>query len=134
MHGFCELSEAPSRANIISPGGIDMTLKEIINKCDTLSIHEERCLNDEFCELVFYTKETDEWNRVFADILGPAIKPAGAKPTEDDQYLTKDYGGIWDHQTLFKKEFDGVTVIAMFWPWQDGIHTTAKMALTRKQN
>ena len=110
-----------------------MILREIIKKCDTLSIYEERCITDEFCELVFYNKDTDEWNNIFADILGHAIKPAGIKPTKDDQYLTKEYGGTWFDQTLFKKEFDDVTVIAMFWPWQDGIHTTLKMALLKKR-
>ena len=110
-----------------------MTLKEIIEKCGTVSICEERCMNDEFCELVFYNKDTGEWTRIVAAILGHAIKPAGVEPTTDDQYLTKDYGGIWSDQTLFRKEFDDGTVIAMFWPWQDGIHTTLKMYLFKKR-
>ena len=109
-----------------------MKLKEIIKKCGTLRIYEERCVTDEFYEIVFSNEDTDEWNKRFADILGHAIKPAGIQPTKDDQYLTKDYGGIWLEQTLFRREFDDGTVIAMFWPWQDGIHTTLKMALLKK--
>jgi hypothetical protein len=108
-----------------------MTLKEIINNFDTLSVYEERRMGDEFCELVFYNKDIDKWNTLFADILGHAVKPAGVEPTEDDQYLTRDYGGTWFDQTVFRKEFDDVTVLAMFWPWQDGVHTTLKMALLR---
>jgi hypothetical protein len=106
-----------------------MTLREIIEKCSTLSVHEERCLNDEYGELVFYNREIDEWKKILADIFGPAIKPAGVKPTQDDLHLTKEYGGVWVDQTLFKKEFDDYTVIAMFWPWGNNIHTTLKMAL-----
>ena len=109
-----------------------MKLREIIKKCGALSIYEKRCITDEFCELVFNNKDKDGWNKIFTDILGHAIKPAGIEPTKEDQYLTKDYGGTWFDQTLFKKEFDDVTVIAMFWPWQDGIHTTLKMALLQK--
>ena len=109
-----------------------MTLKEIIEKCGRLSVREKRCITDEYGELVFYNREIDEWNKTFADIFGPAIKPAGSKPTEDDLDLTRDYGGIWIDQTLFRKNFDGVTIIAMFWPWQDAIHTTLKMALVEK--
>lgn len=109
-----------------------MKLKEIIEKCSMLSVYEKRCITDEYNEVVFYNKEIDEWNKVFADILGPAIKPTGVKPTKDDIHVTKDYGGIWINQTLFKKEFDDVTVIAMFWPWQDDIRTTLKMALIKK--
>jgi hypothetical protein len=108
-----------------------MTLKEIIKKCGTLSIAEARRNSDTYCELVFYSKDTEEWNRIFADILGHAVKPAGKEPTEDDQYLTKDYGGTWINQTVFTRKFDDGTVIAMFWPWQDGTHTTLKMALLR---
>ena len=110
-----------------------MTLKEIIEKCGTLPTCEERCIGDEFCEIVFYSKDTDEWNKIVADFLGHAIKPAGMEPTEDDRYLTRDYGGTWPNQTVFKKDFGDVTVIAMFWPWQDGIHTTLKIALSKKR-
>lgn len=103
-----------------------------MKKCRPLSIFELRRNSDEFCELVFYNKDIDEWNEIFADILGHAIKPPGVEPTEDDQCLTKDYGGTWFDQTVFRKEFDDVTVIAMFWPWQDSTHTTLKMALLKK--
>ena len=109
-----------------------MTLKEIIEKCNILSVHDKRIISDEYNELVFYNKEIDKWNKIFVDILGPAIKPAGVEPTKDDLQLTKDYGGIYDNQTLFKKEFDDVIVIAMFWPWGDDTHTTLKIALFKK--
>jgi hypothetical protein len=79
-----------------------MTLHEIIDKCSTLGVYEERCITDEYGELVFYNGEIDEWKKMLADIFGPAIKPAGVKPTKDDLHLTKDYGGIRVDQTLFK--------------------------------
>lgn len=109
-----------------------MTLREIIERCRMLGVDEERRDSDAYHELVFYKEEIDEWNKVLADILGPAIKPAGAKPSKDHRRLTKEYGGIWAGQTLFKKDFDDVTVIAMFWPWQDRTHVTLKMALLEK--
>ena len=34
-------------------------------------------------------------------------------------------------QTLFKKDFEGHSIIAMFWPWQDQAHTTLKIALLK---
>ncbi len=105
-----------------------MTLREIIGKCSTLPVYEERCITDEYGELVFYNREVDEWKKILADIFGPAIKPAGVEPTKDDLHLTKEYGGIWVDQTLFKREFGDYTVIAMFWPWGNNIHTTLKMA------
>ncbi|MDB4349505.1 hypothetical protein OAA99_00965 [Omnitrophica bacterium] len=111
---------------------MDMILEKIIKRCDALSVYEERCASDEYYEIVFYTKDTDEWNKIFINVFGHPIKPAGARPTKHDLRLTKNYKGVYDNQTLFKKEFDDVTVIAMFWPWEDGNFTTLKMAVLRK--
>jgi len=109
-----------------------MTLKEIIGKCNRLGVYDTRYFTDEYIELVFYNKEINEWNRVFAEILSPAIKPPGIKPTQDDLRLTENYGGIWGNQTLFKKDFDNATIISMFWPWQDNVHITLKTVLVKK--
>ena len=109
-------------------------LKDIIAKCNGLEIYENRSLSDEYCELVFLSKDNEKWNKVFVDILGPAIKPTDAKPAKDDLQLTKDYGGIQDDQTLFKKKYADKTLIAMLWPWQSGTYTTLKLILLNKKN
>lgn len=109
-----------------------MRLKEIVEKCSKLGVDEQRCVSDEYAELVFFNKEIEQWHKILIDALGPAIKPPGAQPTEEDLRLTKDYGGIHDNQTLFKKEFDDSIAIAMLWPWQDETHTTLKIALLKK--
>ncbi len=110
-----------------------MTLKEILDKCRALDVYMQRRISEEYSELVFFNRDTEQWNKILTDVLGPAIKPVGAPPTEVDLRLTKAYGGISDHQTLFKKEFDGIVVIAMFWPWQDNERTTLKMVHFEKQ-
>ena len=107
-------------------------LKTIIEKCNALQIYEKRDINDGYCELVFDNKEIDKLEKILIEILGTATKPPGTKPTKEDIKLTKDYGGIHDNQTLFKKTFDETTVIAMLWPWQDNAHTTLKIALLGK--
>ena len=104
-------------------------LKEIIEKFSTLNVYEKRCVTDKYCELVFYTKDIDKWDKIFTEIFGQAIKPAGTKPTKDDLRLTQDYNGVNTNQTLFKQEFGATMAIAMFWPWQDGIFTTLKIAV-----
>jgi len=109
-----------------------MTIKEIFEKCKTLNIYEERSFDDGYLELVFYTKETEQWDKVLVDILGSAVKPAGRKPAPDDLELTKEFGGVYDNQTLYKKEFDNGVIVAMFWPWQDAVRTTLKVALVKK--
>jgi len=108
-----------------------MTIKEIFEKCKTLNIYEERTMQEDYLELVFYTKETGQWDKLFTAILGEAAKPAGKKPAPADLTLTKEYGGVYDNQTLYKKKFDNGTIVAMFWPWQDAVRTTLKVALVK---
>lgn len=109
-----------------------MKLKQIIDKYGMRNVCEVRRITDDYAELVFYNRKLDRWNKILGDILGPPKKPAGREPSEDDRHLTKDYGGIWVNQTLFRKEFGDFTIMAMYWPWQDDIHTTLKMAQFRK--
>ena len=111
---------------------MSITLKEILEKCRKLRIDQERSITDEYAEVTFYSSDTDEWIKMFVDIVGPAIKPKGEKPTQEDLELTKEYGGICDNQTLFKKEYDDVNVIVMFWPWQNGATTTLKIMFLKK--
>jgi hypothetical protein len=110
-----------------------MLIKEIVEKIGMSNVYEVRRITDTYGELIFYSKKTDEWSKAFTNILGPAVKPAGVKPTENDLQLTRDYGGIWINQILFRKEIGNVKFIAMFWPWQDNIHTTLKMAFLEKR-
>ena len=109
-----------------------MILNDIVTLLDELEIHQRRTTTDEYCELVFYTKDTDKWRDLLANNLGQPIKPAGSKPSKEDELITKDYGGIYTEQTLFKKEVESSIVIAMFWPWQDGANTTLKLAALSK--
>ncbi len=105
-----------------------MELREIIEKFKTLGAYEERSFADNYCEVVFYTKDNDRWIKLFTEILGPAIKPAGIAPSEEDAELTKEYGGIRANQTLFKGIMGNTVVAVMFWPWQDEVRITLKIA------
>lgn len=109
----------------------DMTVQEIVAACSTLNIMEQRALTDEYGELVFYRKDLPEWEKLLIRFFGVAAKPAGERPTEEALGLTGDCGGMQDNQTLFKKEANGFTVIAMLWPWQDGAHVTLKIILRK---
>ena len=111
---------------------VSIMIKEIAKKISSLDIYEKRGITDDYCEFVFFTKDTALWEKALTGILGPAVKPPKAKPTKEDELLTKEHGGIYSNQTLFKKLFGGLTVIAMFWPWQDDIHTTLKVAVIKK--
>jgi hypothetical protein len=106
-----------------------MLIKEIIDRSGALEVYERRNVDDNYCEIVFYTKDTDRWNALLTEILGQAVKPAGSSPSKDDAHITAGHRGIYKNQTLFRREVDGVTTIAMLWPWQDGNYTTLKIAV-----
>jgi len=109
-----------------------MKLQDITSKYQELNIYEERNRSDDYEELVFYKKEIDEWERIFTDMLGPAKKPAGSKPTKEDKKITEDHGGIQQGQTLFMKELEDATILAMFWPWSDNTYCTLRVMYIRK--
>ena len=109
-----------------------MSIKEIIGKFSSLNVAEQRSVSDEYAELVFFNKDSEQWNKALTDIFGPALKPAGAKPSKEVLALTEDFGGIFDNQSLFKKELGGSLALAMLWPWQDDSHTTLKIVCLKK--
>ncbi len=111
---------------------ISMQLKEIVSYCKDLPVCENRCLTDDFYEVVFFNADIDQWMRVLEAFLGPARKAAGQEPTDADLVLTAKTGSIRIEQTLFEKEFENGTVIAKLWPWKDGVHTTLRMAMLHK--
>jgi hypothetical protein len=129
-----EKSPEASPKTIFLEKAVVMTLKEIVEKCSGLSVYEKRKITDEYVEIIICSKDIDEWLRILTNILGPAIKPAGLKPTKEDSRLTNEYGGIEDNQILFKKEFQDAAAMAMFWPWGSGIYVTLKLVLLKKSS
>jgi hypothetical protein len=109
-----------------------MRLKEIIDSCSHLKVIESRCVRNDFIDIVFINEELEEWKRILSSFLGRPKKPQGQSPSQRDLEITSKTGGIRVNQTLFESEFDEGTVIAKFWPWQDGRYTTLRMALLLK--
>lgn len=108
-----------------------MTLQKILDRIIQLDIKEKRTISEEYIEIVFLNKDSGAFHKIFTDLLGPPEKPQGAKPSKESLNITKDYGGIRANQIFFKNRFGENTIIAMFWPWQDDIHTTLKVAIIR---
>ena len=106
-----------------------MKLPDIIGRFADLKIHVKRVTADDYYELVFYSDDTAQWDKVITSFLGSPVKPPKIKPTKEDLRISDAYGGIQAGQTLFKKDFEGHSIMAMFWPWQDRAHTTLKIAL-----
>ncbi len=109
-----------------------MEMKEIIERCREFEIYQQRMVSDNYAEIVMYTKEIFKWSAIFNKILGDPVSPAGINPTSEDMRITKEYGGIFTAQTLYKKDFPDNTIITMFWPWQDSKRITVKVVILAK--
>lgn len=109
---------------------MDLSIADILRKCVDLPVVQERARRDNYAELVFPTKDTGKWAEALKVFFGEAAKPAGENPTKDQEKLTDEFGGVKKGQTLFCKPCEDKFMIAMFWPWGNGEHTTLKLAVT----
>ena len=107
-------------------------MNELIEKILTLNIFDKRVVSEDYDEVVIFNNQIDHINSILQDYFGEPVKAAGAKPTKDDLRATSDFGGLWMDQTLYKKQQQDITEIAMLWPWQDNVHTTLKIARIKK--
>lgn len=105
-----------------------MTFAAVVASIASLPVSEQRQRRETYVELVFFTRDTARWTEALSAHLGTPAKAAGTAPSESQRQAASPYGGIHANQTLFQGSPGGATVIAMFWPWQDGQHTTLKLA------
>lgn len=106
-----------------------MTLTDLTQKTAGLKVREVRENRDDYQEKVIFNSDMKKWEAVLKELLGPPVKPAGVAPSGSDLVLCQIYGSIMDNQILYRKSFGDVTVLAMFWPWNDGAHTTLKIGI-----
>jgi hypothetical protein len=110
-----------------------MKIKEITKNFGNLKNFENRCMNDEYAEIVIFTEQLVHCGKILEDFLGPAVKPPGLEPSIIHKKVADEFGGIFLNQTLFQKDYDDIMVLAMFWPWQNGKQVTLKIAVTRRK-
>ena len=108
-----------------------MTAKQVLEKAN-INFVEKRTLSDEYCEVVIVKRDLALLNQVLTGLIEAAVKPEGMQPTHEQSTLTKGFGGINSNQVLYKKEFANTVVIAMLWPWSDGMHITVKIISQKK--
>jgi len=106
-----------------------MLPEQILEKCELLEIKRKKKIKPDYVELVFYARDTAEWMTLLTGIFGKAVKPKWQKPTGRDRKCTKKFGGIRPNQTLFIKDFNNYTVLAMIWPWKDKTLSSLKIPL-----
>ncbi len=113
-----------------------MELIDLIAKIGRLEYSQKKYHVDrfgEYAQLVFNSRNMEAWLECIGVILGAPVKTAEQNVTDDIVQLTKDFGEIFDHQTLFYREIDGQRIMAMFWPWKDQEATTLKIMILNKE-
>ena len=106
-----------------------MNPKQILSRCRELKLAERRQVEEEYAEVVFFTQDLAPWQERLESLLGPAVKPAGRNPDAAHEALTHSHGGVRKNQVLFNKKFDDYGLVALLWPWQDGVNITLKIFL-----
>jgi hypothetical protein len=95
--------------------------KELKNVC----FKELRQDRNDYLEAVVVKNELGKFTASLEKFLGPAVSPSQL-PQQIAEILA-EFGGIMSGQALYFKDEGSDKIIAMLWPWQDGIHTTVKI-------
>ncbi len=104
-------------------------LTELDNKFTSLNIFKQRKASATYREIVFFNKDVKKWNRILSGKLGAPLKSKWNKPEKSIEKLTRKFGGIRKGQTIYLKEYDDCSILAMVWPWKDKQHSTLKVSL-----
>jgi len=86
----------------------------------------------EYVQLVFSSKDLSAWMASISAILGDPVKTAGQPVNADVTALTRDFGEIFDHQTLYYQTVDHHRIMAMLWPWNNRESITLKIMILKE--
>jgi len=104
-----------------------MNPKELISHFREMKISERRQVEEAYAEVVFFKQDLVSWEMLLESLLGPAVKPAGRKPEAAHEALANPRGGVRKDQILYHKKFADRGLVALLWPWQDGVNITLKI-------
>lgn len=108
-----------------------MKIEKILGEELSCSVKEIRKDTHNYAELVFFSKDIPNWNKILSDKFGqPLISEdaadkasPGKKPAE---VLADCIGGVRKGQSLYYGTQDSFKVLIMMWPWKDNNHVTLK--------
>ncbi len=104
-------------------------LSQLDTKFKSLEIFKQRKASETYREIVFFNKDVKKWDRVLSGKLGSPLKSKWGRPDKSLNKLTRKFGGIRKGQTIYVKEYDDCSIIAMIWPWKDKQHSTLKVSM-----
>lgn len=120
---------------------ITMKIENLVGEELCNSINEIRESSENYEELVFFSKDISNWNRILTEKLGPPLISAEEIEIEDSSEeilsskkdaalkLANSFGGICKGQTLYYGTYNSTVILIMIWPWQDKEHVTLKKVI-----
>jgi len=118
-----------------------MKIENLVGKELSSSINEIRVSVENYEELVIFSKDISNWNKILNEKLGPPL--ISDKKTEIESSseilsskkdaalkLANSYGGISKGQTLYYGTYNSTVILIMMWPWQDKTHVTLKKVIS----
>ena len=104
-----------------------MSYEEMIAGLKNLPREEKRADLPDYLELVFSRDGLLAASAVLEDYFGEPFKKTGEKPSDAAILYTANCCGIQAQQTLYVDEAEGNLVLAMIWPWGNGLAATVKV-------
>ncbi len=113
-----------------------MKIKYIVGERLSSSIKEVREDTENYEQVILFSKDMDNWNRILTEKLGSPLISAGEMKnevlSEDLTVALKEvdsFGGIQKAQTLYYGIHESSKILIMIWPWQDGEHVNLKKVI-----
>lgn len=106
----------------------DVTFGELLTEVKKSSFSEKRQDTEDYFEAVVETENIPGVCSALELYFGPAFKPPGKVPTQNDTAVAAHLGGIQKNQILYYIERENQSSCAMVWPWSDGTRSTLKIA------
>lgn len=108
-----------------------MNFKEICSEFKKVKYSQLKSEDDVHASIVYESKYDPDYENLAEKIFGFPISVPGDKPLKEDRkLLEKDFGFTVEvKDTIFKDDFDGKTIYAVFIPWDTGEYITLKLCI-----
>jgi hypothetical protein len=104
-----------------------MAFQQIRDDLKSITFDTLRLDCDNRFEAVIVKEEMQKLTTRLESFFGSPAWPSSKQLSFQVRQLIEGFGGITQGQTLYFRDTGDDTVLAMLWPWQDGLHTTLKV-------
>ncbi|MCU0666867.1 MAG: hypothetical protein MUF05_07230 [Candidatus Omnitrophica bacterium] len=105
-----------------------MEFQKIREEIKCVNLDCLRCDCDNLFEAVVVKEKLNDVVGRLQNLFGMPVWPSNEHLPLVVERMIQGYGGIMPGQTLYFSRKSDFPIFAMLWPWQDGEHTTVKIA------